>query len=287
MRKLLFVLVYTLIVLFIGRNLNFLPQVILFQKTESSPSSLKQETKQIIDKAQGTYGVYFADFQDGSSFGINETQTFTAASVNKVPIIAALYALAHKKQIDLNQVITLQQDDIQDYGTGSLRYEQPGNTYSLRTLARLALQESDNTAVHMIGQEIGLDKVQTMVDGWGLIQTDIDDNKTSPYDMYLLFRKIYNNEITDKAHTEELLGFMKDTEFEDRIPILMPKDVTVYHKTGDSVGIIHDVGIIKKGHTCFFLAVMTSDIGDTEATTKKNIGQIAKMIYDASSSSDR
>ena len=68
--------------------------------------------------------------------GINESVIFTAASVNKVPILAALYEEAQKGNVDFNRVITLQASDIQDYGTGSIRYDPPGTTYSVKTLAQ-------------------------------------------------------------------------------------------------------------------------------------------------------
>lgn len=71
---------------------------------------------------------------------------------------------------------------------------------------------------------------------------------------------------------------MIDTDIEDRLPAEMPDGTAVYHKTGDAIGSLHDVGIIKDGTTIFFLGVLTSDIGDDEQGTKKRIADIAKTI---------
>ncbi len=278
MRKLLTIIVYTILVLLIGRNLVSLPRFTVFSNPDTYTAELKKETEKIITDKKGNYGVSFLNIKTHETFGINEDEQFTAASVNKVPIVAVLYALEHQGKVDFDEQITLQENDIQDYGTGSLRYQKTGTTYSLKTLAKLALKESDNTAAHILNNKIGVEKIQLMINEWGLTQTKMDENITSPSDMQTLFLKIYNHEVTSEGKTKELLGFMQDTEIEDRIPSLLPKGAVVSHKTGDAVGSLHDVGIITKGDTSYFLAVMTSDIGTDEQTTKTTIAKIAQNI---------
>lgn len=280
MRNLLTLLVYTFVILLIGRNFLFLPRFSLFSTEKAYPSELKQQTQTIIAKQPGNYGVYFLNLSNGQNFGLNEDMTFTAASVNKVPIVAALYYLNHQGKVDLDEKITIQSDDIQDYGSGTLRYQTAGTVYSLRSLAKLSLQQSDNTAAHVIAKRIGTDVIQHLVDTWGLTQTSIDDNKTSAKDMGLLFQKIYRGQIASASLTKELLGFMRDTDSEDRLPALLPSDAIVYHKTGDAVGSLHDVGIIKRGNLVFYIGVLTSDIGNYEDQTKQTEAKIAKNILD-------
>ncbi|MDP3988340.1 MAG: serine hydrolase [Candidatus Levybacteria bacterium] len=283
MKNLITILIFIFILLLIGRNLTFLPTFSLFStnaKNEKKNDELKIQIQKIIDKQKGSYSVYYADFNSGDSFGINERQMHTGASVNKLPIIATLYYLANKGDLNLDEKVTLQEEDIQDYGTGKLRYEDPGSIYSLRTLAMLSLKESDNTAAYIIATKIGTDKIQKTIEGFGLTQTGMENNKTTVFDMFLLLKKIYRREIAKKALSEEFLGFLTDTETEDRLPLLMPKDVKVYHKTGDETGNIHDVGIIEKENQSFYLGVMTSDIGNNENQTNAVIGKIAKTILD-------
>lgn len=280
MRKILTIIVYTLVVLLIGRNLPSLPRFTVLSNPETFATDLKRETQNEIQDKKGNYGIYFADLTSGKSFGINERELFKGASVNKVPIVAVLYSLAEEGEIDLDEQITLQQRDMQDYGTGSLRYQKPGTTYSLKTLAKLALKQSDNTAAHILSEKIGKRKIQETIETWGLTQTDMEENLTTPYDLYILFKKIYAHELTSQPRSQELLSFMRDTDIEDRIPLLLAKDIPVYHKTGDAVGGIHDVGIIEHDGKPFFLAVLTSDIGNTEEETRQAIASVAKNIVD-------
>lgn len=280
-RKAFTIFVFTLFVLLIGRNLTFLPKFTLFSNPKSETLNLKNQIKELIAKEKGSYDVYFSELDNEEmSFGINEHEMHTAASINKLPIVSVLYYLAGKGELDLNERSTIQEDDIQDYGTGEIRYEKPGGVYSLKTLAKLSLQKSDNTAAHVLVKKIGMEKIQKTIEALGLTQTDMTNNKTSLFDMYILFRKIYKGEITSSSLTKELLGFLKDTDIEDRLPKLLPKNAIVYHKTGDSVGSIHDVGIVKQDDTAFFVGAMTADVGDQEEKTKNTIAKIAKIIFD-------
>ena len=278
MRKFLTIVAYTLVILLIGRNLSFLPRFTVMSNPDNAGSEIKRETETIIKDEKGNYGIYFTDLTTGQTFGINERELFTGASINKVPIVAVLYHMAHIGRVNLDEQITLQERDIQNYGTGSLRYQKPGTTYSLKTLAKLALKQSDNTAAYILSEKIGRDTIQSTIDSWELTQTDMEENLTTPYDMYLLFRKIYTHEIASPARSQELLSFMRDTDIEDRLPLLLPEGIDVYHKTGDAVGGLHDVGIIMHDDRPFFLGVFTSDIGDTEEQTKRTIAEIAQNV---------
>lgn len=281
-RKLFTILVVSFLLLLIGRNLTFLPKVPFVYKkaTAYNTQQLKKNIQNLIAQQKGHYSVMFVDLKTPNSFGLHEKTMLKAASVNKVHIIAALYHLAGKGRINLDQKITLQKKDIQDYGTGSLRYQKPGQSYSLKTLAKLALQQSDNTAAFIISNRIGRPLIQTLMSDFGLTQTNMEDNKTSLSDVALLYQKIYNHEITSPALSKELLGFMQNTDIENRLPKNLPSNTNVYHKTGDGMGFLHDVGIIEDGDNAYFLGVMTGDIGGTETQTGQTIATISKMIYD-------
>jgi len=281
MRKLFTIVVFTVVILLVGRNLTFIPRFTLFSNPKNETLALKNQIKELIGKQKGNYSVYFSDLDNTNlSFGLNEHEVYTAASINKLPIVAVLYYLAEKNKLDLNEKVTVQKDDVQNYGAGTIRYQKPGRVYSFKTLAKLSLQKSDNTAAHIIATKIGMEKVQKTIEGFGLTQTDMANNQTSLFDMYILLKKIYKGEVTNPSLTYELLDFLKDTDIEDRIPKLLPKSAIVYHKTGDAVGSIHDVGIVKQDDTAFFVGVMTTDVGNQEKETKNTIAKIAKKIFD-------
>lgn len=251
----------------------------LFAK-KKSPEDLRKKIQETVNNRWKNYSVYVKDYNTPFTVGINETVIFTAASINKVPIVAALYYYAGKGEIDLDERVTIQAADIQDFGTGSIRYDPPGMVYALKTLAKLAIEQSDNTAAYVLGNyTVGLEKVQALMTQWGLTQTDMVNNKTSNKDMSILFEKIYKGEITNAASTQEMLAFFKDTDFEDRLPALLPQPTMVYHKIGNEIAVMHDAGIITDGKTTYYIGVFSSDITDEEEA-KKIIAEVSKLVYD-------
>lgn len=275
---------------FIKRNLGKnhsitspLPETVIsfISKKPKDYQQLLSEIRKITDSAGGTWAVYFYDLSTNQTFGINETTIFNAASINKIPILAGLYYLADKGEINLDQQITLQQGDIQDYGTGSIRYDPPGTTYSVKTLARLMMEKSDNTAAYILGRQIiGMDKVQSLIKNWGLTQTDMENDKTSLADMGRLMKKMHQGEIANQAQTTEMIGLMDESDFEDRIPAFLPKDIKIYHKTGNALGGIHDIGIINLSNHPYILGIFSSDIND-ETSAIQTIAQISKKVFDS------
>ncbi len=251
-----------------------------FMRRTKDPQKLKQLVVNKIASNWKNYSIYVVDFTSDFTMGINESVIYSAASVNKIPILIALYHDAQAGTVDLDTVITIQAQDIQHYGTGVLRYEEPGNQYSIKTLAQLMMKKSDNTAAHIVGNHIlTLERIQKLVNSWGMTQTDMVNNKTSNRDIALLMRRLYQRDIVNDAYTQEVLSIMKDSDFEDRLPALLPAGITVYHKIGTGTGSVHDVGIVAAGKTVYYLGVFTNDITDEEQASAL-VAEISKVIFD-------
>lgn len=270
--------IYSILLLFIGRNLSFLP-TLDFRGDEQKAGDLRKNViEKFLKEEHGTYSIYYKDLKTGQEFGINENKILTAGSLNKLLIISYLYKQAADNKINLEDKIVIQKNDIQDYGTGSIRYGGAGKAYSLKQLTMLSLEQSDNTAAHVLSIRLGEDKVQEYGKRLGLVSTNMRDNKTTARDMGKILELIYTEKITSKPLTREMLDFMKDTDFEDRLVRDIPKSISVYHKAADAVGMVHDVGIIDNGESPFILAILTTDITNDEEA-KKNIGKLAKFVY--------
>ena len=255
------------------------PSLNFFAKPPQDLTTLVTEIKKITDKEKGMYSVYIYDISKQTGAGFNERVILNGASVNKIAILAALYFEAQTQTVDLDQRITVQPSDIQDYGTGIIRNEGPGGVYSVKTLAQLMMTKSDNTATFILSNLVDGNKIQELVTSWGLSQTDMANNKTSNQDMALLLTKMYRGQIASNALTVEMFGFMTNSDFENRLPALLPKTVSVYHKIGSEIGNLHDVGIIDAGAHPYYIGIMTNDITD-EAATESVMAQVSKLVYD-------
>lgn len=256
------------------------PKQFTFFQKKKTPDDLAQKINTVIKDEWNDYSIVVENY--GSDFALrqSEAEIFIAASINKLPILAALYYLANKGDIDLDATITLQAADIQDYGTGSMRYDKPGTVYSIKTLAKLMIKQSDNTAAYILANHtIGLSKLADLTTQWGLTQTDMVKNNTSNQDVAKLFRMIHEGKITDNAHTQEILSFLKDTDHETRLPAKLPDKAVTYHKIGTEVGVIHDAGIVTDGKVTYYIGIFTKETAENEQTDTL-MAEISKMVYE-------
>lgn len=254
--------------------------VFLFFDKKKDPKILNNKLAEIIGDKWTGYSIYVKSLNTDFIMGINENNVFEAASINKLPILAAVYYLAQKGSVDLDKIITLQASDIQDYGTGSIRYDPPGSTYTIRELAKLMMKKSDNTAAYILSRYvIGNKQMQEFVDSWKLLQTDMNKNTTSNTDVALLMEKMFRGKMVNQDLTNEMLSFLTNSDFEDRIPALLPKTATVYHKIGNTIGGIHDVGIVVDGKKQYYLGIFTTGISN-EVEATQTAGLISKAVYD-------
>lgn len=280
MKRLLYFVLYSFLLLVIGRNVSYLPDFSQQSRaTEQLSTRLLPAMSKILSVQSGNYSLFYKDIRTGEEFGINENRIATGASVNKLVIVTYLYHLAKTKRVNLEERVVIQKADIQDYGTGSIRYQKYGQAYTLKTLAQLSLEQSDNTAAHVLALKLGKNKIQQFADLLGLSATHMEDNKTTAKDMGMLLYLLYTQKLTSSILTRELLDFMKHTQFEDRLPKNLPSSISVYHKTGDGVGFVHDVGIIDDGKEPFILSILSSDVVK-EDIAKQTIGALAKTAYE-------
>lgn len=259
-----------------------LPSSIVVNSDIRSPRTLSELTREIttlLSNQQGTYSILFQDFNSNESIRINDEKVYTAASVIKIPILAATYQLASQGKLDLDEKIRISTEDVQDWGTGTIRNESQPIIYTVRELSALLMEKSDNTAAYVLYHNvIGEDTMHDMLDDWGLTHTDIEENETTNADIRALMEKMYHNQIAFTKLTDEMIDFMDDSDFEDRLPALLPSTVHVYHKIGNEVRITHDVGIITFNDTAYYLGVLSMEVPDIEEG-KKLIAKISQLTY--------
>jgi beta-lactamase class A len=239
-------------------------------------NSQKQMVEEMILPLRGKYSVYFEEMESHLGFGINDKEVLTAASLIKMPVLITLFREAEAGNIDLDQTYKLQANDKRN-GAGALQYKETGTEITYREMAQLMGEQSDNTAFNIISTLLGEVKIQATIDGLGMKNTSFSENLTTAFDMGLLFRKLYQEKIVTNRDRDEILTFITDTIWEDRIPAGTPKGIKVSHKIGTEVGVISDAGIVFAPQP-FILVIMSQEVNEIEA--KKALPEITQKIYD-------
>jgi len=236
----------------------------------------RKSVEEMISPLRGEYGVYFEEIETKENFGINSTHQFIAASLIKMPVLITLYREAEAGRINLDQVYKLQVADKRG-GAGALQYKEVGYEISFRDMAKLMGQQSDNTAFNVVSKALGDEKIQATIDALGMKNTSYSENLTTPLDMGTLFRKLYLEKVVSDKDRDEILSFITDTIWEDRIPAGLPKGIKSAHKIGTEVGVISDAGIVFSPKP-FILVIISQEANEIEA--KKALPEITKKIYE-------
>jgi beta-lactamase class A len=167
------------------------------------------------------------------------------------------------------------QEDYEE-GTGDIQYESIGSKYSIAELSRLSIVSSDNVASNMLKRLLGMSNVRQYMSELGGSVVDEGKNISCPKDMGIYMKEVYNFYMEDKVLGNELMHSLLNTEFNDRIPALLPKGVKVAHKIGTQVEVVNDVGIIFAENP-YILSVMSKDVNEDEAP--EVLANISKKVY--------
>ena len=241
----------------------------VLSRDETGP--LRSELVRITEAYPARYGVVVLDPSSGESVKMAADEKFLAASLNKLPVLMALYRSAAVGEVDLDDKITMQASDVQAYGTGVLYLRPVGYTLTLRECATLLIKDSDNTAWKMLDRYLGRDYIRAELYRVGARSTEYwIPNTTTPNDVLLMLKKISDPSYTTPDLSAEMLEVMTNTSFEDRLPQPLPEGTRVSHKIGSYGTTFSDAGLVfprgsRDTEDAYFMVVMASDTGEYTA----------------------
>ena len=108
----------------------------------------------------------------GERLSLRGDETFSTASLIKVPILVTVYDLAEKQQLSLDDPLTVLKID-QVPGSGVLQFMHPGMSLSVHDAAALMIILSDNTATNLILDRIAIRRVWQKMESLGLPHTKV------------------------------------------------------------------------------------------------------------------
>lgn len=237
---------------------------------------IKKEISNLTKDLKGEYGIYVYNLTTREGFGIKENEVFTAASINKLPVILTLYQEAEAGRLDLETKYALLAQDKRG-GAGSMQYKPLGTVYTYRQMVELMAKQSDNTAFAALRRILTDEKIQDVIDNLGMKKTSLKESLTSPSDIGLFFRKFYSGSLLSRKNRDEIIGFLTKTAFEDRIPAGLPAGTAVAHKIGSEIGVVSDAGIVFSPKP-YILVILSKDVNEKEALTV--LPKISRAVWE-------
>ncbi len=250
-------------------------------KVGTVPKSGKMEelTKLISDytkKLPGKYGVTYIDLATGEMVNVNDKIEYIAASTSKLPINVLLYKNIEAGNVKLDDMLVYKKEDFEG-GTGIIQSSAYGTEYTVRETSKLSITKSDNCGVNMLIRLLGIENVRNYIDEVGG-QVHYDKrHRSCPYDMAQIAKDLYELYLNNEDVYGELINYLENTDWRDRIDANLPKEVKVAHKIGNQLTTRNDVGIVFATHP-YVLSIMTENVDNDAAT--KSIADLSERIYE-------
>lgn len=232
-------------------------------------ATMETAVRKKIKAFRGEVGLVIRDLGTGWTIQIDPDKAFPAASMVKVPIMAACLEAQTEGRLSLEDRMTLKRSD-KTSGSGLLRRKRSGSVFTVDQLVELMVAHSDNTAANMLIDRLGFDYLQESFREMGLERTnlvrkmmDFDsrgkgiENYTTAREMADILERMYRRDCFCPEVSGMCLDYLRSQKVNDRIPRLLPKNVVVAHKTGLEREVCHDAGIVYTERGDFLISVFT------------------------------
>ena len=211
------------------------------------------------------WGVYA--FDDGA-YIYNRSEAVPSASVIKLFIMEYTFALVERGNITLSDTI---------------------EGVEISTLLERMITVSDNSATNAFIDYYGMDKLNAFFEETGYAQTSLNrrmldyaamnrgvENYTSVLDVMKFLRKVYDNK--EAFPYNEMLAIMKRQTVRTKLPVKLPSEVEIAHKTGELDTVENDVGIIFSEKADFAVVCLCSSLAD-RGDARSAISNAALSLY--------
>ena len=174
---------------------------------------LQEQIHAVDQQLDGVLAVGIKDLTSQEEFFINPDEIMPQASSIKITVLAQLYLQAQQGKLKLTDEYVVRKEDLAP-GSDIMLGLTPGVTrLTLRDLATMMIAVSDNSATNVLIDRVGLENVNSMLEGMGLHATRLRrkmmdlkaanegrENVSTPREMMTLLEIIYRGKLLKRAN---------------------------------------------------------------------------------------
>lgn len=231
--------------------------------------------------------IYVWEYDQGKYVDINAKELYPAASIIKLPVLVRMF-----KSIEANQfTIYDEMKMIEQYrstGSGNLQYAPANKSYTMDYLAKIMIQDSDNTSTNMIMAKMGgMNDVNIGLRDWGISQTYVrtwlpdlgGTNKTTASDIAKILYNLDNPGFLNINSREYIIDYMSHVKNNRLIQAGLGEGALFIHKTGDIGSMLGDAGIVYAPNGKKYIVVILALRPYNSPQGKDFIVKASNLIY--------
>lgn len=231
--------------------------------------------------------VYVWEYGTKSYVNINADEIYPAASIIKIPVLIQMFREIENGKFSLYDTMVLN-DYYRASGSGKLQYSQGGVAHSMDYLAKIMIENSDNSSTNMIMAKMGgMPEINRAMHKWGLKSTRVNNwlpdldgtNVTTAREMAKMFYNIDTTTMLTNASKRHIAGYLSHVKNNRLLQAGIPSGAILLHKTGDIGFMLGDAGIVKTANGKKYIVVILARRPYNSFQGKEFIVEASKIIY--------
>ena len=209
-----------------------------------------------METIPGHLGFYYKNLVTGLEYGVREEEVFLAASVIKLPLYLHVLQRGAEGSLDLTRKCTVGAWEKMPSCGGLNQFTGPVEA-DIRTLCRLMIVLSDNTATNKLFRLCGLEQCNLAFREMGLEKTVVRrllfdseaasrglENTICPKEIGMLLEKLYRGTFVSESVCREAIDTLLKQQVDHKLDGKLCGQVPIAHKTGEDTKLSNDVGIV-------------------------------------------
>lgn len=268
-------------------------------------AALHQVVSAVLNEhPEARYGIAFKDLQTGQRFGINEHDSFHAASTMKTPVLIETFRQASVGKFSLNDPM-LVKNSFSSIVDGSLYsldssedsekdlYGHIGGKLPISDILHRMITRSSNLSTNLIIDLVGAKNVMTTMHTLGInelkVLRGVEDDKafdrgmnniTTAHDLVLVMEAIATGKAVNRKSSDAMISILKDQHYKEVIGGLLPPDVEVASKDGSITKVCHDSGIVFLPDGRKYTVALLSQGIEVYPEAQALLARVSKILYD-------
>ena len=245
------------------------------------------------------------DFEHQTTWSLNPSRWFHAASTIKLPVLLAVFEgieqqrfVPHSRVQVRNRFYSMVQARpfrvTQENDANGAVHAAIGRMLTVQQLAEHMIVTSSNLATNLLLDLVGVEAARACLARLHLggidLQRGVDDeaaweaglnNRVTAAGLCDAMRLIEEGKAISAEASKAMLDILHQQRFRSGIPAGLPEDARVAHKTGEISTIAHDAGIVYlNGRDAYVVVILTEWAPEVTGGRQEAIARISRAVYE-------
>lgn len=264
------------------------------------------------DAGASALAVAAYDFEHHTTWSLNASRWFHAASTIKVPVLLAVYEAIEQHRLEPYSRVHVRNRflgvvDGRPFRVGEDRdanaevHAALGRMLTVHELAEHMIVTSSNLATNLLLDLVGVEAARASLARLHLggidLQRGVEDetaweaginNRVTAAGLCDAMRLIEEGKAISPEASRAMLDILHQQRFRSGIPAGLPEDARVANKTGEISTVAHDAGIVYlDGRDAYVVVILTEWAPEVTGQRQETIARISRAVYEYMTGSRR